>query len=195
MARIGEAARQTLETTLSVRVDLDGTGRFQGRVDDGFFDHMLTAFAKTSGWDIEVTATIDAEVELHHGVEDTGIVLGQAVKAALGTGENVARFGHAVVPMDEALVEAVCDLSGRAYAAVELAPPSRMLGAYHTELTAEFCWGFARGCQITLHVEQRRGQNAHHITEAAYKALGLALGRATRIGRAGMPSTKGKLFD
>ena len=193
-ARRGAARRETRETRIEIEVELDGQGTCEGAVDGGFFDHMLASLARTAGWTLRIQAAADLEVDAHHAAEDVGIVLGRALRAAVGDGRDIARWGHALVPMDEALVEAAVDVSGRPYAAVTLAPPPRAIGRYHTEHTGEFVWGLARGFGLTVHLLQRAGSNAHHITEAAYKALGLALRRALAPAPGGMPSTKGGLF-
>lgn len=194
--RRGRAERATAETRVTVEVELDGAGQFAGGTGNGFFDHMLTALAKTAGWQLRVVAEGDLDVDAHHTVEDVGIVLGRALRTAIGDGAGLVRYGQALVPMDDALVEAACDVSGRSYVSAQLEVAARQFNGYHTELTPEFFWGLARGLGLTLHVVRRAGQNAHHITEAAYKALGVALRRALALqaGTADVPSTKGSLF-
>ncbi len=193
--RVGRAARRTGETDVSVTWRLEGEG--MGRVETGipFFDHLLQAFALHGSFDLEVRARGDLEVEAHHTVEDVGIVLGQALRAAVGDGAGLARFGWACLPMDEALVLVSLDVSGRPYLAwdVELAP--RELGGFHTELAVEFWRALCNHGGLTLHVRKLAGVNTHHVLEIAWKAAGRALAQAvSRPGRAGtVPSTKGVL--
>jgi imidazoleglycerol-phosphate dehydratase len=162
-----------------------------------FFDHMLEAMAFHAGFDMVIKARGDVELGGHHVVEDTGLALGQALKRALGEGRGITRFGHAFVPMDEALVAAVVDISGRPYLAYELEPEPRKFGRFHTDLVEEFLRAFAFQAGLTLHVRQQAGRNAHHIVEACFKALGRALAVAVSLeGSADrIPSTKGTLGE
>lgn len=192
MSRSGRAQRCTVETEVSVRLELDG--KRDVRCDSGlpFFDHMLSAMAFHAGFRLDLAARGDLEVDGHHLVEDVGLVLGTALAEAVGSGEGIARFGHAFVPMDEALVGAFVDVGGRAYVAYDMAPPARQFGAFHTDLLPEFFRAMCSNAKITLHLRQDAGVNAHHISEAAFKAVGRALRVAvTEDGTATIPSTKG----
>jgi len=195
LSRRGEAERSTRETRVRAAVDLDGTG--QARVDTGmpFFDHLLDAFARHGLLDLEVAARGDLDVEGHHTAEDVGLVLGQALRRALGDRAGIRRFGWACLPMDETLVLAALDLSGRPYLAWEVAVPARAFGAFHTELAVEFWRALVNQAGITLHVRLLAGGNSHHVLEAVWKAVGRALALAAerdpRV--AGPPSTKGVL--
>lgn len=193
--RKGHASRETSETTIEITVDLDGTGRADVQTGIGFFDHMLTAFALHGRFDLMLRAKGDLHVSQHHTVEDVAIVLGRALSQAWGDRAGLYRYGHALVPMDEALVRAVVDLSGRTYAHCEL-PLRPVLGpvGFDYGLTSEFLWGIARGGNLTVHVDGLRGLQNHHLCEGAFKALGRALGEAVardpRLGGT-LPSTKG----
>ncbi|HLS89032.1 MAG TPA: imidazoleglycerol-phosphate dehydratase HisB [Sphingobacteriaceae bacterium] len=198
--RKGSASRATKETQVEVTVVLDTPGDRmpEAQVDTGvpFLDHMLTALASTARWDLQVKAKGDIEVDIHHTVEDVGITLGRALKDALGVGRGMARYGSAAAPMDDALVLAAVDISGRPYAEVHGQPlPDRAPGGFHTDMLPEWLWGLARGGGLTLHIHVLAGRDAHHILEAAYKALGLALGQATAVKGSAIPSTKGTLWD
>lgn len=179
--RSGSASRATRETTIDITLLLDGTGSAQVDTGIGFLDHMLTAFALNGRFDLQVKATGDLHVSQHHTVEDTGIVLGQALANAIGDKAGILRYGHALLPMDEALVRVALDLSGRAFAHVEL-PFRPALGpvGFDYGLTSEFFWGLARAAHLTVHVDALRGQHNHHLCEAAFKGLGRALGDAVR---------------
>lgn len=198
MARQAERERRTKETDISVRIDLDGTGESDLATGIGFFDHMLDAFARHGGFDLKVECRGDLHIDGHHTVEDVGIVLGGAVLEALGGKEGIVRFADATVPMDEALVRAVIDISGRPYLhyEVELPVDQPRIGEFDGALTVEFWRAFATEARITLHLDLIRGANSHHIIEAAFKAVARALGAATRIDPArsdAVPSTKGLL--
>ena len=196
MTRTAKLARITTETDIALTLSLDGSGRADISTGIGFFDHMLTAFARHGLFDLAVQAKGDLHIDFHHSVEDVGIVLGQAVAKALGDKRGIRRFGHAVVPMDEALADATIDLSGRPFLAwrVNFAQPK--IGEMDTELFEEFFRAFAMNALLTLHVGQRAGTNSHHIAEACFKALARALRQAVepdpRAGDA-VPSTKGVL--
>ena len=196
MTRRAEIARRTGETDLRVTVDLDGAGRSEIRTGLGFFDHMLDALARHALLDLTVVATGDLHVDGHHTVEDTGIAIGQAIAAALGDRSGIRRYGHAYVPLDEALVRAVVDVSGRPWLsyAIEI-PKWQMLGDYDVFLTPEFFRALATNAGLTVLMDLVRGDNPHHIVEAAFKAFARALDAATaldpRVG--GVPSTKGSL--
>lgn len=183
---------------VTVVLDTPGDRMPEAQVDTGvpFLDHMLTALASTARWDLQVKAKGDIEVDIHHTVEDVGITLGRALKDALGVGRGMARYGSAAAPMDDALVLAAVDISGRPYAEVHGQPlPDRAPGGFHTDMLPEWLWGLARGGGLTLHIHVLAGRDAHHILEAAYKALGLALGQATAVKGSAIPSTKGTLWD
>lgn len=196
MSRIGEIHRKTKETDLLVRIDLDGTGQATVRTGIGFFDHMLDAFARHGLFDVRITAQGDLHVDGHHTVEDTGIALGQAIAQALGDRAGISRYGDAMVPLDEALVRAVVDVSGRPFLRYEVEIAKwQMLGDYDVFLTPEFFRALVTNAQLTVHLDLVRGDNPHHIVEAAFKAMARALDSATRIDPrvSGVPSTKGTL--
>jgi imidazoleglycerol-phosphate dehydratase len=194
-ARVGRASRATGETTVDVRWDLDGAGRADLATGVPFLDHMLEQLARHGRFDLTVRASGDLDVDAHHTVEDVGIALGRALKDALGDGAGIVRYASAHAPLDEALVLAVADVSGRPYLHYAVPVPRQRLGAYDTDLTEEFFRAFAMNAGITLHVMLVHGRNGHHIIEAAFKALALALDRATQRDTrvAGVPSTKGTL--
>lgn len=194
MTRSSERTRKTSETEISLRLDLDGTGQSEIATGIGFFDHMLTALARHGGFDLTVQAAGDLHIDAHHTVEDVGIVLGQAFAEALGEKRGIARFGQASVPMDEALVEAALDLSGRAYLGWQIGFERPMLGDMDTQLFEEFFRAFTGNALLTLHLRQLAGSNAHHVAEAAFKAAARALRMAVAIDprlSGAIPSTKG----
>lgn len=174
--RIGAASRTSRETRIEVELNLDGTGHADVATGIGFFDHMLTALTLNARFDLRVRAEGDLHVSQHHTVEDVGIVIGQALLRALGDRAGIARYGEAHVPMDEALVRTVLDISGRAYVSTDLpwAPATGPTG-FDYGLTSEFLWGMARAAHLTLHVDRIRGDRNHHVCEAAFKSLGRAL--------------------
>ncbi len=196
MRRAAERNRRTRETTIRVRLDLDGRGTAMIRTGIGFFDHMLEALARHALLDLEVECTGDLQVDGHHTVEDVGIVLGQALAAALGDRAGIRRYADATVPLDEALVRAVIDISGRPYLDyhVEIAK-WQMLGDYDVFLTPEFFRALVHNAGLTVHLDLIRGANPHHIVEATFKAFARALDLAASLdGRvSGVPSTKGVL--
>lgn len=187
--------RVTGETDITVELDLDGTGTCL--IDTGvpFFDHMLNAFGRHGLFDLTVRATGDIEVDAHHTVEDTGIVLGQAFTQALGDKAGITRFSDVCIPMDETLVQAAVDISGRGQAYFDLPIPTERVGSFDTELAVEFFYAFARDARVTLHVRELAGANSHHIIEAAFKAAGRAMRYACELDPRvnGVPSTKGSL--
>jgi imidazoleglycerol-phosphate dehydratase len=194
MTRSIELSRKTSETDIFVWLNLDGTGKTDIDTGIGYFDHMLSAFARHGLFDLTVKAKGDLHIDAHHTVEDVGIVLGQTLEHALGEKRGIQRFGHAVVPMDEALVEAALDLSGRAFVAWGVSFERPMLGQMDTQLFEEFFRALAGNGLFNLHVIQRAGHNAHHVAEASFKAVGRALRAAVAIEprMAGeIPSTKG----
>ncbi|HWL81109.1 MAG TPA: imidazoleglycerol-phosphate dehydratase HisB [Roseomonas sp.] len=194
--RTADIARSTSETEIRISLGLDGTGASQISTGIGFLDHMLTALARHGMLDLQVEAKGDLHIDFHHTTEDVGIVLGQAVKRALGDKRGIRRYGHAVVPMDEALAEAAIDISGRPFLAWSVSFPRDKVGAMDTELFEEFFRAFAMNAGITLHVIQRAGTNAHHIAEGAFKAVARALRMAVEHdprAAGAIPSTKGTL--
>jgi imidazoleglycerol-phosphate dehydratase len=195
MARRGEISRKTSETDVRVVVDLDGSGGASVCTGVPFFDHMLEAFGRHGLLGLEVTATGDVEVDAHHTVEDVGICVGMAVAEALGDKSGIRRFGTAAVPMDEALVLAAIDISGRGSLVYEVGLPIEIIGTFDTSLAKEFFAAVAANAGVTMHLHKLAGENAHHIVEAAFKALARALAEAVsldpRVG--GVPSTKGTL--
>lgn len=195
MSRRGEAERSTRETRIRVALDLDGTGKAGVETGMPFFDHLLDAFARHGLFDLMVKAEGDLEVDGHHTAEDVGIVLGRALARALGDRSGIQRFGWACLPMDEALVLASLDLSGRPYLAWEVPVARREFGGFHTELAPEFWRAFVTQAGMTLHVRLLAGENSHHILEVAWKAVARALAQAVaRDPRISGPlSTKGVL--
>ena len=196
MSRIGEIRRTTKETDLHVRVELDGRGTATVRTGIGFFDHMLDALARHALLDLTIEAQGDLHVDGHHTVEDTGIALGLALERALGDRAGIRRYGDAIVPLDEALVRAVVDVSGRPYLSYEIDIAKwQMLGDYDVFLTPEFFRALVLNAGLTAHVDLIRGDNPHHIVEATFKAFARALDGATALDPrvVGVPSTKGTL--
>lgn len=196
MTRQATITRTTKETDIAVSIDLDGTGATSIDTGIGFFDHMLDAFGRHGLFDLNVKAKGDLHVDGHHTVEDTGIVLGQAVARALGDKRGIVRYGSIALPMDETLILAAIDLSGRGQAHLELEPPIELLGNFNTTLADEFFISLAANARMTLHVRQLAGKNSHHIIEAASKACARALKQAVAIDSriAGqLPSTKESL--
>jgi imidazoleglycerol-phosphate dehydratase len=196
MSRTAEVTRTTRETDLRVRLDLDGRGEARVQTGIGFFDHMLSALARHSLLDLTVEARGDLHVDGHHTVEDTGIVLGQAINQALGDRAGIRRYADAAVPLDEALVRCVIDVSGRPYLSYQIDIPKwQMLGEYDVFLTPEFFRALVLNAELTVHLDLIRGENPHHIVEAAFKAFGRAFDAASsRDPRVtGVPSTKGIL--
>ncbi|MBS0989794.1 imidazoleglycerol-phosphate dehydratase HisB [Acetobacter okinawensis] len=188
--------RVTSETDIAIALTLDGTGKSRIETGIGFFDHMLTALAKHGLFDLDITVKGDLHIDGHHTVEDTGIALGQAMRTALGDKRGVRRFGSALVPLDEALCEAVVDLSGRPFLTFDATFDRDRLGTLDTELVEEFFRAFAMSAMLTLHLNQRAGKNCHHIAEAAFKALARALRMAVEPdprALGAIPSTKGVL--
>ena len=195
MSRTAEVSRKTGETDIQIKLDLDGSGVCD--IDTGvpFFDHMLNAFGRHGQFDLTVHAVGDVEVDAHHTVEDTGIVLGEAFCQALGDKAGITRFADSTLPMDETLVMAAVDISGRGQAYCDLPVPTERVGAFDTELAVEFFYAFARDAKLTLHVRELAGENSHHIIEAAFKAVGRAMRFACEMDPRvkGVPSTKGTL--
>ncbi len=190
--RCADISRKTKETDISLSLCLEG-GAVSVSTGIGFFDHMLTALAFYAGWGLTLRVEGDLYVDGHHTVEDTGIVLGQAFRQALGDKMGIRRFGTAYVPMDEALCRTVLDCSNRPYLVFQADMPQPMIGGYDSCLTKEFMQAFAVHGGITLHQTCEYGDNAHHITEALYKSLGMALKEAAQVVGSGVTSTKGVL--
>ena len=195
MDRYAEVTRKTGETDIVVKLDLDGSGVCDISTGVPFFDHMLNAFGRHGLFDLTVRATGDIDVDAHHTVEDTGIVLGQAFTQALGDKAGITRFSDVCIPMDETLVQAAVDISGRGQAYCDLPIPTERVGSFDTELAVEFFYAFARDARVTLHVRELAGANSHHIIEAAFKAAGRAMRYACELDPRvnGVPSTKGSL--
>ncbi|SHI57079.1 imidazoleglycerol-phosphate dehydratase HisB [Propionispora hippei] len=195
MQRAATVSRKTLETDITVSVQLDGSGITDIATGIGFFDHMLTLWARHGLFDLTVRMQGDLYVDGHHSVEDAGIVLGQALLKALGDRAGIKRYGTVFVPMDEALAMVSLDISGRPYLVFEGEPPSVKIGEFDSELLEEFLRALAVHAGLTLHVRILYGKNAHHMVEAVFKALGRALDEATRKDEriVGVMSTKGML--
>ena len=191
MTREATILRETAETRIEVTVNLDGAGQTEIATGIGFFDHMLCAFARHGRFDLKVSVRGDLHVDGHHTVEDTGIVLGQALNRALGDRKGLRRFASACIPMDEALCFTVLDFSNRPFLVFDM--PQPMIGTYDPCLTEEFLRALAVNSGLTLHMKCLYGKNAHHITEALFKSLGAAVKEAVQITGTGVTSTKGVL--
>ena len=194
--RQAQVTRQTLETQISVKLDLDGTGKSVLNTGIGFFDHMLDQVARHGMLDLEVAATGDLHIDAHHTVEDVGIALGQAVARALGDKTGIRRYGHAYVPLDEALSRVVIDMSGRPGLEFNVDFSRALIGEFDVDLIHEFFQGFVNHALATLHVDNLKGRNAHHQAETAFKAFGRALRMAVELDprmQGILPSTKGSL--
>jgi len=194
-ARKARIQRKTRETDIDLRLGLDGEGRAKIQTGIGFLDHMLASLATHARFDLDVRCRGDLHVDTHHSVEDVGIALGQALKQALGDKKGIVRFGHAYVPLDEALARSVVDLSGRPWLHYGVEFRARRIGDMPTELFFDFFWALADHARLNLHLDLVRGRNAHHIAEALFKAtaraLAMAVARDPRV--KGVPSTKGSL--
>jgi len=194
--RQAEITRKTAETDIQVQIALDGSGRYDNQTGVGFFDHMLDQLARHSLIDMTIRCTGDTHIDDHHTVEDVGIALGQALGDALGDKTGIRRYGSCLLPMDDALVRAALDLSGRAYLVWNVEMPTERIGSFDTELVREFFQAFAGNGGITLHVDALHGINSHHIAEAAFKAVARALREAVETDPRkadAIPSTKGAL--
>jgi imidazoleglycerol-phosphate dehydratase len=194
--RIAEVSRQTAETRITVKLNLDGTGRSKLHTGIGFFDHMLDQIARHGMIDLDIDAQGDLHIDGHHTVEDVGITLGQAVAKAVGDKKGIRRYGHAYVPLDEALSRVVVDFSGRPGLVMHVPFKSGMIGTFDSQLAYEFFQGFVNHAFVTLHIDNLRGENAHHQAETVFKAFGRALRAALELDprAAGLiPSTKGSL--
>ena len=194
--RSAEISRKTAETDIRVEINLDGTGVYDNQTGVGFFDHMLDQLARHSLIDMKIRCAGDLHIDDHHSVEDVGIALGQALTSALGDKRGIRRYGACLLPMDDALVRAALDLSGRPYLVWHVEMPTAKIGAFDTELVREFFQALSTHGGITLHVDQIHGINSHHIAEAAFKAVARALREAIETDPRkadAVPSTKGSL--
>lgn len=188
--------RQTAETKISLKLNLDGSGVSSVATGCGFLDHMLTLFASHGKFDLDVTCVGDTHVDDHHSVEDVGICLGQAFRQALGDMRGIVRYGSFILPMDEALIMTAIDISGRSYLGYGLTIPSQKIGTFDTELVEEFFLAFTRQCPMSLHIRQMAGVNSHHIVEGCFKSFARSLKTAVSIDKQyadQIPSTKGVL--
>ncbi len=196
MSRVAQKARSTKETSIDIALELDGSGTVEISTGIPFFDHMLAQLGKHGGFDLTVRATGDLEIDAHHTVEDTGILLGEVFRVALGDKVGVRRFASNAVPLDEALIEVALDLSGRPYFHYEVDfPGEKILGdpPFDPQLVEEFWRAFVVSSAMTLHVTSVRGRNTHHLIEAMFKGVARALRDAVRVEGDGLPSTKGVL--
>jgi imidazoleglycerol-phosphate dehydratase len=191
--RRAERRRDTKETTVEVELVLDGAGRASATTGIPFFDHMLEQLGKHARFDLRVAAEGDLEVDLHHTVEDVGILLGECLREALGDKAGVRRFASSLVPLDEAVVQVALDLSGRPYLVYEVDPVVEWIGTFDVQLCEEFWRALTVASAITLHVKSLSGRNGHHVIEASFKGVAVALRDAVRVDGAGVPSTKGTL--
>jgi imidazoleglycerol-phosphate dehydratase len=191
--RTSTQQRSTKETSIELELTVDGTGTASASTGIPFFDHMLEQLGKHGGFDLRIVATGDLDVDLHHTVEDVGIVLGTALAEALGDKAGVRRFASSLVPLDEALVQVALDLSGRPFLVYEVDPVAEWIGSFDPQLTEEFWRAFAFAAGITLHIRSLSGRNGHHVIEASFKGVARALRDAVRIEGTGVPSTKGTL--
>lgn len=194
--RYSKIERKTAETDIKLEINLDGKGNSEIDTGCGFFDHMLTLFAKHGSFDLKVKCVGDKKVDYHHSIEDIGIALGQAFLEAVGDKKGINRYGDIILPMDEALIMVALDLSGRSYLAFNLDVRAKKIGEYDTELTEEFMIAFTNNAKINLHVRKLAGKNSHHIVEGTFKALARALKKALSKDTANpdaLPSTKGVL--
>ena len=191
--RRAEIVRETAETRVRVRLDLDGEGRSDVETGVPFFDHMLDQLGRHGRLDLHVRTEGDLEIDAHHTVEDTGIAIGQALASALGDKTGVERFADATVPIDEALARVAIDLSGRPYLVYDAPTPVELAGTYETTLSKHFFEALVANGRITLHVALLSGENTHHIQEAVFKGVAVALRRAVAVTGRGVPSTKGVL--
>ncbi len=193
--RSAEQSRVTKETSIRIRLNLDGTGATSVATGIPFFDHMLEQLGRHGGFDLEVMAEGDLAVDTHHTIEDTGIALGECLRQALGDKAGVRRFASVALPLDEALIDVALDLSGRPFLHYELEPVSEPIGSpgFDPQLAEEFWRAFITAAGMTLHLRMRSGRNAHHILEASFKGVARALRDAVRVEGGGVPSTKGQL--
>ena len=193
MNRKAELLRETKETRIDLALVVDGRGTTTISTGIPFFDHMLEQLGKHAGFNLGIDARGDLEVDLHHTVEDVGIVLGQALREALGEKRGVRRFANSLVPLDEALVQVALDLSGRPFLVYEVEPVAEWIGTFDPQLAEEFWKGFVDGARVTLHIRSVTGKNGHHVIEASFKGVARALRDAVKIESDDVPSTKGTL--
>ncbi len=193
--RVSTIARKTKETEIQIRIDLDGTGQYEVSTGIPFFDHMLESFARHGLFDLEVKASGDIEVDLHHTIEDVGISLGQAFREALGSAIGIRRFGSCLLPMAESKVEVAVDVSNRPYLVYQLALDNTRIGSFDATLTEDFMYAFSQSAGLDLHIEKRYGKSPHHCVEAAFKGVARALRDAVAIDprETGLPTVKGAL--
>ena len=194
--RRGEIIRKTAETDIRLQLDLDGSGKSSIDTGVGFLDHMLTLFASHGRFDLTVSCRGDIQVDDHHSVEDIGIALGEAFSQALGDKKGIVRYGHMILPMDEALILSAVDFSGRDYLGYDLQIPTEKVGTFDTELVEEFWLGFVRNARCNLHLKKLAGSNSHHIIEGAFKSAARSMRVAVSVDPAfaeEIPSTKGVL--
>jgi len=192
-ARRAERHRATKETSIDLVVDLDGTGTASAVTGIPFFDHMLEQLGKHARFDLDIAAKGDLDVDLHHTVEDVGLALGEAVREALGDKAGVRRFASSLAPLDEALVQVALDLSGRPFLVYEVDPVVEWIGTFDVQLCEEFWRAFTVASAITLHIRSLTGRNGHHVIEASFKGVAVALRDAVRVEGRSVPSTKGTL--
>ena len=194
--RTAAITRKTAETDITLALNLDGRGNAKVDLDCGFLEHMLALFARHGHFDLEVTCKGDTQVDYHHTVEDVGIVLGQAVRQALGDKKGIIRYGNMILPMDETLILSAIDLSGRAVLCCDLQMKAGKVGGFDTELVEEFWTAFVREVGCALHIQQLAGKNTHHIIEGVFKSVAVSLRNAVKIDpdfADAVPSTKGVL--
>ena len=194
--RQSEIIRETRETAIKLFLDIDGSGQHKISTGVGFLDHMLELFSSHGRFDLNITCKGDLHVDAHHSTEDIGITLGQAFSQALGDKKGITRYGHVILPMDEALILTAIDFSGRAYLGWDMNINAPKVGDFDTELVQEFWLGFARNSQSTIHLRQLAGSNAHHIIECAFKSIARSIAQAVKINpdyKNEIPSTKGVL--
>jgi imidazoleglycerol-phosphate dehydratase len=194
-SRVATIARKTKETDIQIRIDLDGSGQYEVETGIPFFDHMLESFARHGLFDLEIKASGDVEVDLHHTVEDVGISLGQALRDALGSAVGIRRFGSCLLPMAESKVEVAVDVSNRPYLVYQLALDNTRIGSFDATLTEDFMYAFSQSAGLDLHIEKRYGKSPHHCVEAAFKGVARALRDAVAIDprESGLPTVKGAL--
>ena len=188
--RVAEKTRSTKETDIAVRLDLDGSGKVDVSTGLPFFDHMIEQLGRHGGFDLSLSAKGDLDVDAHHTVEDTGIVLGAALAEALGDKAGVRRFASYLLPLDEALIQVALDLSGRPYLVYEVETSPERIGTFDPQLAEEFFRAFVTAAGITLHLKSLSGRNGHHVLEASFKGVARALRDAVRVEGGGIPSTK-----
>lgn len=193
--RVTELSRKTNETDIVLKLNLDGSGKSNIETGIGFFDHMLDSFARHGLFDLELSVNGDLYVDAHHTVEDTGIILGKAIKEAVGDKKGIVRFGHCILPMDDSLVLCALDLSGRPYLKYDLPLTVERVGYLDTELVHEFFYAVSYGSEMNLHIMKMNGENNHHLIEAAFKAFAKSLDQAVQVDAriVDVLSTKGSL--